>query len=66
MLRMTVLRMERGWSKAELGRRARVHPATVGKIENRRHVPYDAELTRIAEALGVKAAEAKRLLEVAA
>ena len=50
---MTNLRMTNGWSKAELARRARVHPSQVGLIESGRFVPYTSQLTKIAKALGV-------------
>lgn len=39
-------------TKFKLGARAEVHPARVGSIENRRVVPYDCELRRLADALG--------------
>ena len=52
---MKILTHERkalGWSKSELGRQARLHPARVGQGENGRAVLYDVELARLAEALG--------------
>lgn len=49
--RITKERQARGWTKTELGRRARLHPARVGTIENGRVVPYDVELRRLAKAL---------------
>ena len=51
MKRITKERLARGWTKTELGRRARLHPARVGTIENGRVVPYDVELRRLARAL---------------
>jgi ribosome-binding protein aMBF1 (putative translation factor) len=45
-------RKARGWSKAELGRRARIHPARVGQAESGRAILYDVELARLALALG--------------
>ncbi len=51
MLRLTVCRQSRGWSRTELGFRARIHPARVGKIENGWVRPYPRELARLAEAL---------------
>ena len=48
---ITVERMKKDWSRAELGRQSRVHPARVGAIENDRVRPYDVELARIAAAL---------------
>ena len=48
---ITVERMKKEWSRTELGRQLRVHPARVGQIENDRVRPYDKELARIAAAL---------------
>ncbi len=63
MKRLTELREQRGWTRVELGRRARIHPATVGKIESGRQVPYAPELSRLAKAFGMPAKEADVLLE---
>lgn len=63
MKKLTELRQARGWSKAELARRARLAEADVGKIESGRHVPYEAQLRRLARALGVPVAEATTLLD---
>jgi transcriptional regulator with XRE-family HTH domain len=49
--RITKERLAHGWTKTELGRRARLHPARVGTIENGRVVPYEVELRRLARAL---------------
>ena len=51
MKRITRERLARGWTKTELGRQARLHPARVGTIENGRVVPYEVELRRLAKAL---------------
>ena len=61
--RLTVLRMQRGWTRAELGRRAKMHPASVGKIESGRQVPYRVELVKLARALAIPSAEADTLME---
>lgn len=53
VLRMTELREARGWSRAELGRQARIHPVRIGMIENLRVRPYRGECERIAAALEV-------------
>lgn len=63
MLRLTKERERRGWSRAHLGQMAGTHPATVGKIENRRLVPYAPQLRRLAMALGVREADAASLLD---
>ncbi len=64
ILILTREREKRGLSKFALGRIANVHPATVGKIESGRQVPYAPQLTRLAEALEWKG-EPQELLEVA-
>lgn len=61
---LTVERERLGWSKAELGRRARIHPSRMGQAENGRAVPYDVELRRIAEALDWPGEPADLLREV--
>jgi ribosome-binding protein aMBF1 (putative translation factor) len=49
---LTVEREREGWSRAELGRRARLHPSRVGQAESGRAILYDVELGRLATALG--------------
>jgi transcriptional regulator with XRE-family HTH domain len=53
MLRLAQERKAAGWTKMELGRRAYIHPARVGQIENGRvRPPADSvELQRLATAL---------------
>lgn len=63
MLRLTALRVQRGWSKAELARRARLDQAHVSRIEAGRVRPYPVELERLARALGIDPKEAERLLD---
>lgn len=48
---MQAERRARGWSQAELARRAEMHPTTVCQIENRRTVPYPVQLAKLAAAL---------------
>lgn len=64
MLRLTELRETRHETKAEVGARAKVHPAHVGAIENGRLVPREDSviLGRLARALGWKG-EPRDLLE---
>ena len=57
MFRLTIEREKHGWSRAELGRRARIHPSEVGKFESGRLVPYPNQLKRIAEVLSVPSDE---------
>jgi ribosome-binding protein aMBF1 (putative translation factor) len=58
MLILSLKREERGWSRAELARRARKTPSDIGKIEAGRLIPYPSQLRKIARALGISAAEA--------
>ena len=52
-MRLTRERLARGWSKAELARRAGLNSGTVGQIETGRLIPYSAQLTKLAKALGI-------------
>ena len=63
MLRLTQERQARGWSQAELSRRARLHPSELSKIECGRIRPYRPLLRRLALRLGLRAADAERLLD---
>lgn len=47
------LREARGWSRSELSRRASLNAVTVGWVEDGRFQPYEIQLQRLAEALGV-------------
>ena len=52
-LRVRELREARGWSQAELARRADVRPATLSNIETRQTKGIDFEtLEKLAKALG--------------
>lgn len=64
MLELTSRREAAGWTRMELGRRARIHPARIGQIENGRvRPPVDSvELRRLARALRFEG-EPKGLLE---
>ena len=61
---LTREREARGWSRAELGRQARLHPARVGQGENGRAVLYDVELARLAAALDFSGEPSELLEEV--
>jgi transcriptional regulator with XRE-family HTH domain len=63
MLQLQVLREERGWSRAELARKAGLNPTTVGAIEHGRLQPYESQLDKLARALGVPAPSAGTLME---
>jgi transcriptional regulator with XRE-family HTH domain len=66
MIHLERERRARGWSKAELARRANLNAATVGAIENRRLRPYACQLEKLAGALGWPKAKAEQLLGEAA
>lgn len=51
------LRVERGWSQAELGRRSRIHPSDISRFESGRAVPYPVQAEKLAAALGVEIAD---------
>jgi len=48
---LTRLRTERGWTRAELGRQARIGGARIGEAENGMVRLYPVELARLAVAL---------------
>lgn len=63
MIQLTIERQRRGWSQAELARRANVNSTTVSLIENQRFRPGPTQLEKLRRALGVRAAHARRLLD---
>jgi ribosome-binding protein aMBF1 (putative translation factor) len=63
MLVLTRERERRGWSRAELARRAQMSPGEVGKIEAGRLQPYESQRQKLARALRIPA---DQLLEPAA
>ena len=62
-MRLSQERALRGWSRAELARRAGINASTVGLIESGRLHPYVSQLMKLANALGVSQSEPHRLLE---
>jgi ribosome-binding protein aMBF1 (putative translation factor) len=56
-------RRRRGWSRAELGRRARVDPSWLAKVEGGRVRPYPVQLRRLARALGWPSRDGAGLLD---
>lgn len=56
---ITKLRQERGWSRAELARQARLNSSTVGQIESGRLKPYKSQLEKLATAFGVPVEQIK-------
>ena len=60
---LTRERLFRGWSKAELARRAGLHPSQVGQIEAGRVAPYDSQVRKLAAAFDWPESDGQRLLE---
>jgi transcriptional regulator with XRE-family HTH domain len=54
MRRVTILRLDRGWSKSKLASEAGMSASTVGQIENGNLVPYASQRAKLARALGFK------------
>lgn len=51
--RIRDLRHQKGWSQVELGRKARVHPVTLSKLEIGERVPSMLTLTKLAGTFGL-------------
>ncbi len=47
------LRAQRGWSRVELARRARIHPSDITRIERGRMIPYRPQVRRLARVFRV-------------
>jgi transcriptional regulator with XRE-family HTH domain len=56
-------REKRGWSQAELARRAGMHPATVSLIERGRMTAYPHQLVKLTRAFGMSKKAAACLIE---
>lgn len=63
MTNLEEARRARGWSRAELARRAGVNQVTVGQIECGRFVPYPSQLRKLARALRMPVTKADSLLQ---
>ena len=63
MRMITRERERRGWSRAELARRAHLNAATVSLIESGRLEPYRGQLLTLADALGLRSEDAEQLME---
>lgn len=57
------LREERGWSQAELARRARLNATTVSLIESNRLRPYATQLTKLADAFRLSGHARRNFIE---
>jgi transcriptional regulator with XRE-family HTH domain len=62
MMALRRVRESRGWSRAELARRAQLNAATVSLIEAGRLLPYPAQLAKLSVALDWPESEAASLL----
>lgn len=51
--RLIAERERRGWTRAELARRAKMHPADVGKLESGKVWPFPAWRVRLGRVLGI-------------
>ena len=60
--RLETMRRQRGWSQAELARRACLNQVTVNQIERGRLRPYPSQLGKLALALGIPT-ESETLME---
>ncbi|MFN8626034.1 MAG: helix-turn-helix transcriptional regulator [Candidatus Binatia bacterium] len=63
MIRLTLERNRRQWSKARLAREAKLCESIVSKVERGYARPYPGELARLARALGVPPKDAHTLIE---
>lgn len=52
--KITELRESRGWSRAELARRAGMNASTISLIERGRFTPYPSQAKKLAVALGIE------------
>ena len=55
-------REAKGWTKAELARRAGLNASTVGWIESGRFTPYPSQVRKLAEALELSEKQRNGLL----
>lgn len=62
MTKLEELRRARGWSKAELARRAQIGEADIGKMESGRLRPYAGQIQRLAAAFRVSVTKMHELL----
>lgn len=62
-LRLTALRVARGWSRNRLAQEARITASDVSKIENGWLRPYPSQLVKLAASLGLPADQAPTLME---
>lgn len=60
MVRLKAERLKRGWNQLRLAYRAKVAIPDISRFENRRAVPYPAQLQRLARVLEIDPA---RLLD---
>ena len=63
MLRMTMLRKQRGWSGLRTAQEARLAPGDLSRAERKTLVLYPVQLRRLAKALEWPEAQADALME---
>jgi len=59
-MRLKALRDARGWTQADVAKRARVSPGYIARLETCRHDPKLSTLLKLAKALGVPLTELLR------
>lgn len=59
---LQALRMERGWTKADLAKRARFDPSTITRLEQGSREPERDTVLQLADAMALTAADRDRLL----
>lgn len=57
MLRLTLEREKKGWTKMKLGFEAEMHPNIIGKLESKKIFPYPKWKNQLAQVFGVPADE---------
>jgi transcriptional regulator with XRE-family HTH domain len=65
MLTLTAIRLQKGWSKSELARRAQLSASTVCQIESGRLLPYPGQLAKIARAFNMTDGNPSALMDAA-
>ncbi len=63
MIALKLQRLLRGWSQAELARRAHINSNTISQIESCRLHPYPVQLKKICSALAWPESDAQELLK---
>ena len=57
MLRLTLEREKRGWTKFQLATKASVHPSVIGQLEAEKLHPYPSYVEKLAEVFNIPGEE---------